>query len=83
MPKAERRGDGAGPLQAARQALEAGDVVAARRLALAVAAEPPSPEVAAEARDLIDRTGINWRVLGYGLFAAVLIVCLILLAGRR
>jgi hypothetical protein len=82
MPKAERRTAAEEPLQAAWQALESGDVVAARRLAAAVAADPPSPEVAEEARDLIDRTGINWPVLGYGLFAAALILTLILLANR-
>jgi hypothetical protein len=80
MAKAERSEQRSDPLQAAWRALDAGDVVAARRLAAAVAAAPPSPAVAAEARDLLHRTEVDWRVLRYGVLAAVLILALIVLA---
>jgi hypothetical protein len=79
MAKTERN-QRSEPLQAAWRALDSGDVVAARRLAAAVVAEPPSPEVEAEARDLLRRTDVAWPVLIFGAFAAVLMLALILLA---
>jgi hypothetical protein len=80
MAKAERSEQRGDPLQAARRAADAGDMVAARRLAAGVAATPPSPEAAAEAREVLKRTDVDWPVLRYGVLAAVLILALILLA---
>ncbi len=70
-------------LQAAWRALDAGDVMAARRLAATVLLESPSSELEAEARDLLRRTDVAWPVLLYGVFAAVLMFALILLAVVR
>jgi hypothetical protein len=71
------------PLQAAWRALDAGDVVAARRLAATVVLDPPSAEVEAEARALLRQTDVAWKVLLFGGFAAVLMLALILLAVIR
>jgi hypothetical protein len=70
-------------LQAALRALDTGDVVAARRLAATVVADPPSPAAEAEARDLLRRTDVAWPVLLFGAFAGVLLLALILLAVVR
>jgi hypothetical protein len=80
MAKTERVQQRSELLQAAWRALDAGDVVAARRLAATVMLAPPSEEVAAEARDLLRRTDVAWPVLLFGGFAAVLLLALILLA---
>jgi hypothetical protein len=71
------------PLQAAWRALDAGDVAAARRLAVAVVLAPPSAAVEAEAQELLRRTNVAWPVLLFGAFAAVLLLALILLAVVR
>ncbi|HXX30955.1 MAG TPA: hypothetical protein VEJ89_09585 [Myxococcaceae bacterium] len=83
MAKAERRGERDETLRAGWQALDAGDVVAARRLGNAVLASRPPVEVAADARDLVERTDVAWPVLGYGVFAAALLLTLVLLAVLR
>jgi hypothetical protein len=70
-------------LQAAWRAYDAGDVVAARRLATAVAIAPPSPAAEAEARDLLRRTDVAWPVLLFGAFAGLLMLALILIAVVR
>jgi hypothetical protein len=80
MAKTDRNEQRSETLQAAWRALDAGDVVAARRLAAAVAVAPPSPTAEAEARDLLRRTDVAWPVLFFGAFAAVLLLALILLA---
>jgi hypothetical protein len=84
MAKTERSSDQhSNALQAALRALDAGDVVAARRLATAVVADPPSPAAGAEAKDLLRRTDIAWPVLLFGAFAGVLLLAFILLAVVR
>jgi hypothetical protein len=83
MAKTDRSEQRSETLQAAGRALDAGDVVAARRLAKAVALAPPSPTLEAEAQDILRRTDIPWRVLLFGAFAGVLLVALILLAVAR
>ena len=83
MAKTERSEQRSEPLQAAWDAIGAGDVVAARRLAAAVALAPPSPAVEAEAKDLLRRTDVAWPVLAFGAFALVLVLALILLAVVR
>ncbi len=83
MAKTDRSEQRSEPLQAAWRARDAGDVVAARRLAEAVLVAPPSPAAAAEARDLLKRTDVAWPVLLYGAFALVLMLALVLLAVVR
>lgn len=83
MAKTDRSEQRSETLQAAWRALDAGDVVAARRLAKAVVLAPPSPTLEAEARDILRRTDIAWPVLLFGAFAGVLLVALILLAVAR
>ena len=83
MAKTERSEQRSEPLLAAWRALDAGDVVAARRLAATVALAPPSPAVEAEAKDLLRRTDVAWPVLVFGAFALVLVLALILLAVVR
>jgi|GEM_PF-361469 len=83
MAKTERSEQRSEPLQAAWRALDAGDVVAARRLAEAALLAPPSPAAAAQARDVLKRTEVAWPVLGYGAFALVLLLVLVLLTVVR
>jgi hypothetical protein len=83
MAKTDRSEQRSETLQAAWRAYDAGDVVAARRLAMGVSMAPPSPGVEAEARDLIRRTDVAWPVLIFGGFAGLLMVALILLAVLR
>ena len=83
MAKADRSEQRSDPLQTVRHALETGDVVAARRLAAAVLAAPPSPSAEADAREILRQTGIAWPVLLYGAAAAVLILVLIAYAVYR
>ena len=83
MAKTDRSEQRSEPLEAADRALDMGDVVAARRLAAAVAASPPSPKVEAEARDLLRRTDVAWPVLLFGVFAVLLITGLIVLTAAR
>jgi hypothetical protein len=83
MAKTDRSEQRSEPLQAAWRAMDAGDVVAARRLAEAVLVAPPSPAAAADARDLLKRTDVAWPVLLYGAFALVLMFALVLLAVVR
>jgi hypothetical protein len=84
MAKTDRGSDQhSNTLQAALRALDAGDVVAARRLAATVVADPTSPAAAAEAQDLLRRTDVAWPVLLFGAFAGVLLLAFILLAVVR
>ena len=83
MAKTDRSEQRSEPLQAAWRALDTGDVVAARRLAEAVALAPPSPAVAAEAQNLLRRTDVAWPVLIFGAGALVIALALILLAVIR
>jgi hypothetical protein len=84
MAKTDRGSDQhTNTLQAALRALDAGDVVAARRLAATVVADRPSPAAAAEAEDLLRRTDVAWPVLLFGAFAGVLLLAFILLAVVR
>jgi len=83
MAKTDRSDQRSETLQAAWRALDAGDVVAARRLATTVVQAPPSVTVEAEAQDLLRRTDVAWPVLLFGAFAAVLMLALILLAVVR
>jgi hypothetical protein len=83
MAKTDRSEQRSELLQAAWRALDAGDVVAARRLAATVVLAPPSPAVEAEAKDLLRRTDVAWPVLIFGAFAAVLMLALILLVVIR
>jgi len=67
-------------LRRARQALTAGNAVAARRLARhALASNPREPD-AAEARELLRRADVAWPLLVYGAVAAVCFLLLVLLA---
>ena len=68
--------------QAFRQ-YEAGDVVAARRQARLVLLESPSPADAAQAQDLIDRTGTPRAAFYFALLAALAICSMIILAVLR
>ncbi len=83
MAKIDRSEQRSEPLQAAWRAIDAGDVVAARRLAEAVLLAPPSPAAAVEARDVLKRTDVAWPVLWYGAFALLLVLALVLLAVVR
>lgn len=83
MAKTDRSEQRSETLQAAWRAYDAGDVVAARRLAMAVSMAPPSPSVEADARDLLRRTGVAWPVLIFGGFAGLLMLALILVTVLR
>ena len=83
MGKTDRNEQRSETLQAAWRAFDAGDVVAARRLASAVVTSPPSATVEAESRDLLRRTEVAWPVLLFGAFAAALMLGLILVAIAR
>jgi hypothetical protein len=62
---------------------EAGDKVAAKRVAKKVLAESPSPELAAEAKELLTRLNPPLKAYGYALFAAAVLIGLVLLAALR
>jgi hypothetical protein len=83
MAKTDRSEHRSEPLRAAWRALEDGDVVAARRLATGVELSHPSPEAEAEAKDVVWRTDVAWPVLLFGVFAAILILGLVVLAAVR
>ncbi len=70
-------------LRRAQQALTVGDVVAARRLAEKALATHPRDKEAAEARDILARTGVAWPLLVYGAVAAVCFLLLVLVALLR
>jgi len=70
-------------LRRAKQALTAGDVVAARRLARSALAANPSEPEAAEAQDLLSRTDVAWPLLVYGAVAAICFLLLVLVAVLR
>ena len=70
-------------LRRAQQALTAGDVVAARRLARSALAANPRETEAAEARDILSRTDVAWPLLVYGAVAAVCFLLLVLVAVLR
>jgi hypothetical protein len=70
-------------LRRARKALDAGDVVAARRLAGKALATTPRENEAAEARTILARTDVAWPLLVYGAVAAVCFLLLVLVAVLR
>ena len=70
-------------LRRAQQALTAGDVVAARRLAGKALAANPREKEADEARDILARTDVAWPLLVYGAVAAVCFLLLVLVAVIR
>ena len=70
-------------LRRAQQALTAGDVVAARRLAGKALASNPREKEVAEARDILARTGVAWPLLVYGAVAALCFLLLVLVALLR
>jgi len=70
-------------LRRAQQALTAGDVVAARRLAGKALAANPREKEAAEARDILARTDVAWPLLVYGAVAAACFILLVLVAVIR
>jgi hypothetical protein len=70
-------------LRRAQQALTAGDVVAARRLAAKALAGNPREKEANEARDILARTDVAWPLLVYGAVAAVCFLLLVLVAVIR
>lgn len=57
-----------------------GDKIAAKRAAEQVLQGSPSPEAAAEARDLLSRLHAPLRAYGYALIAAAVICTMILIA---
>ena len=75
--------DPAEALRRAQQALTAGDVVAARRLARKALDAEPREKEAAEARDIISRTDVAWPLLVYGAVAALCFIALVLVAVLR
>ena len=70
-------------LRRAQQAVTAGDVVTARRLAAKALESNPREKEAAEARDLLARTDIAWPLIAYGAVAAVCFILLVLVAVLR
>lgn len=70
-------------LRRAQQALTAGDVVTARRLAATVLAAQPREKEAVEARDILARTDVAWPLVAYGAVAAVCFLLLVLVAVLR
>jgi len=70
-------------LRRAQQALTAGDVVAARRLAQAALAANPRESEAGMARDILARTDVAWPLLVYGAVAALCFLFLVLVAVLR
>jgi hypothetical protein len=70
-------------LRRAQQALTAGDVVVARRLARKALESDPREKEALEARDILARTDVAWPLLVYGAVAAVCFLALVLVAVLR
>ena len=70
-------------LRRAQQALTAGDVVAARRLARKALDANPREKEAVEARDILARTDVAWPLLVYGAVAALCFLALVLVAVLR
>lgn len=70
-------------MREAWQLKDAGDVVAARRLATRVLAREPGPEDAAQARDLLRRATPPPALFGFAALAALLLVLLVGLAAAR
>jgi hypothetical protein len=62
---------------------DAGDVVAARRLATWILAHEPGPEDAAQARELLRRATPPPALFGFAALAAFLLVLLVGLAATR
>jgi hypothetical protein len=75
--------DPAEALRRAQQALTAGDVVAARRLAKKALDAELREKEAAEARDILARTDVAWPLLVYGAVAALCFIALVLVAVLR
>ncbi|HZJ54765.1 MAG TPA: hypothetical protein VFD38_11555 [Myxococcaceae bacterium] len=70
-------------LRRAQQALTAGDVLTARRLAGQALETHPREKEAAEARDLLTRTDAAWPLVAYGAVAAICFLLLVLVAVLR
>ena len=70
-------------LRRAQQALTAGDVVVARRLARKALDSDPREKEALEARDILARTDVAWPLLVYGAVAALCFLALVLVAVLR
>ncbi len=70
-------------LRRAQQALTAGDVVSARRLARKALGAKPRDGEAAEARDILARTDVAWPLLAYGAAAALCFLLLVLVTVLR
>ena len=70
-------------LRRAHQALTAGDVVAARRLARKALEGNPRGKEADEARDVLARTDVAWPLIAYGAVAALCFLLLVLVAVLR
>lgn len=70
-------------LRRAHQALTAGDVVAARRLARKALDGDPREKDATEARDILARTDVAWPLVAYGAVAALCFLLLVLVAVLR
>ena len=70
-------------LRRAQQALTAGDVVAARRLARRALDGPLREKEAAEARDILERTDVAWPLVAYGAVAALCFLLLVLVVVLR
>jgi len=70
-------------MQAAWKLKDAGDVVAARRAAMHLLADTPSPDDAAQARELLRRSTTPPTLYGFAALAAFLLVLLVVLATMR
>ena len=70
-------------LRRAQQALTAGDVVAARRLARKALEANPREKDAVEARDILARTDVAWPLVAYGAVAALCFLLLVVVAVLR
>ena len=70
-------------LRRAQQAVTAGDVVTARRLAAKALDTHPRETEAAEARDILARTDVAWPLVAYGAVAAVCVLLRVLVAVLR
>lgn len=70
-------------LRRAQLALTTGDVVGARHLAEKALAATPREKEAAEARDILARTGVAWPLVAYGAVAALCFLLLVLVAVLR
>jgi hypothetical protein len=70
-------------IRLARAAVEAGDILAARRLAQRALASHPTDSVASQSRALLQQSDIPWDLLRFGVAAAVCFIALVLVALLR